>query len=40
MRSWELVKRNLRETVRDPLSVGVTVALPLGLMLMLGLRAR
>ena len=40
MRSWELVKRNLRETVRDPLSVGVTVALPLGLMLMLGLLGR
>jgi ABC-2 type transport system permease protein len=40
MRSAELVRRNLRETVRDPLSVGVTVALPLGLMLVLSLLGR
>lgn len=40
MRSGELAKRNLREAVRDPLSVGVTVALPLGLMLVLSLLGR
>jgi ABC-2 type transport system permease protein len=40
MRFTELAKRNLREAVRDPLSVSVTVALPLGLMLILSLLGR
>jgi ABC-2 type transport system permease protein len=40
MRFAELAKRNLREAVRDPLSVGVTLALPLGLMLVLSLLGR
>ncbi len=35
MRSTALVKRNLKEAARDLLSVGVTIALPLGLMIIL-----
>jgi ABC-2 type transport system permease protein len=40
MRFAELAERNLKEAVRDPLSVGVTVALPLGLMLILSVLGR
>jgi len=35
MRSAELAKRNLKEVLRDPLSLGIAIALPLGLLLML-----
>lgn len=35
MRSAELVKRNLREIGRDPLSLGLTIALPVGMLLIL-----
>ena len=35
MRSAELVKRNVKEVVRDPLSLGIAVALPLVLLLTL-----
>lgn len=37
MKATELVKRNLKEAARDVLSVGVTIALPLGLMIILSL---
>ena len=37
MRFVELAKRNLKEALKDPLSIGVTVVLPLGLMLILSL---
>jgi ABC-2 type transport system permease protein len=40
MRATELAKRNLKETWRDLLSLGVTIALPLGLMIILGLLGR
>jgi ABC-2 type transport system permease protein len=40
MRFTELAKRNLKEASRDLLSVGVTIALPLGLMLILSLLGR
>ena len=35
MRSTELVKRNVKEVIRDPLSLGIAVALPLVLLLTL-----
>jgi ABC-2 type transport system permease protein len=35
MKFGELAKRNLKEAFRDPLSVSVTIALPVGLMLIL-----
>ncbi len=35
MRSTELAKRNFREVIRDPLSLGIAVALPLLLLLTL-----
>lgn len=35
MRSKELAKRNVREVIRDPLSLGIAVALPLVLLLTL-----
>jgi len=35
MRSAELAKRNLREMGRDPLSLGLTIALPVGILLVL-----
>ena len=35
MRSIELVKRNIKEVIRDPLSLGIAVALPLVLLLTL-----
>jgi ABC-2 type transport system permease protein len=35
MRSTELVKRNVKEMIRDPLSLGIAVALPLVLLLTL-----
>ncbi len=35
MRSLELVKRNLKEVWRDPLSLGITIALPVVLLLVL-----
>jgi len=35
MRSTELAKRNIKEVIRDPLSLGIAVALPLVLMLTL-----
>ena len=35
MRSAELAKRNLKEVLRDPLSLGIAIALPLGLLLAL-----
>ncbi len=35
MRSTELAKRNLKEVLRDPLSLGISVALPLVLLLTL-----
>jgi ABC-2 type transport system permease protein len=35
MRSAELAKRNLREMARDPLTLGVTLALPVALLLVL-----
>ncbi len=35
MRSTELAKRNLKEVLRDPLSLGITIALPLLLLLTL-----
>ena len=35
MRSAELAKRNLKEIVRDPLSLGLTIALPVALLLIL-----
>ena len=35
MRSIELAKRNLKEMLRDPLSLGIAIGLPLGLLLTL-----
>jgi ABC-2 type transport system permease protein len=35
MRSIELAKRNLKEMWRDPMTLGVTIALPVGLLLVL-----
>jgi len=35
MRFLELAKRNLKEVFRDPLSLGLTIALPIGLFLIL-----
>jgi ABC-2 type transport system permease protein len=35
MRSMELAKRNVKEVIRDPLSLGIAVALPLVLLLTL-----
>lgn len=35
MRSTELTKRNIKEVIRDPLSLGIAVALPLVLLLTL-----
>jgi ABC-2 type transport system permease protein len=35
MRSTELAKRNIKEVIRDPLSLGIAVALPLVLLLTL-----
>ena len=35
MRFMELAKRNLKESFRDPLSLGLTIALPIGLFLIL-----
>lgn len=35
MRFLELTKRNLKEIFRDPLSLGLTIALPIGLFLIL-----
>lgn len=35
MRFLELAKRNLKESFRDPLSIGLTLALPIGLFLIL-----
>jgi ABC-2 type transport system permease protein len=35
MRSAELAKRNLKEMLRDPMTLGVTLALPLALMFVL-----
>jgi ABC-2 type transport system permease protein len=35
MRFLELTKRNLRELSRDPLSIGLTIALPVGLFVVL-----
>lgn len=40
MRAMELARRNLQEAWRDLLSVGVNIALPLGLMIILGLLGR
>jgi ABC-2 type transport system permease protein len=35
MRSAELARRNVKEVARDPLSLGIAVALPVGLLLVL-----
>jgi hypothetical protein len=35
MRSTELAKRNLKEVLRDPLSLGIAIALPLLLLVTL-----
>jgi len=35
MRFLELTRRNLKEVLRDPLSIGLTIALPIGLFLIL-----
>ena len=35
MRFLELAKRNLKESFRDPLSIGLTIVLPIGLFLIL-----
>ena len=35
MRSSQLVKRNLREVWRDPLSLGIAIVLPVVLLLVL-----
>jgi ABC-2 type transport system permease protein len=35
MRSWELAKRNFKEVWRDPLSLGITIGLPVVLLLIL-----
>ena len=35
MRSTELAKRNVKEVIRDPLSLGIALALPLLLLLTL-----
>jgi len=40
MRSVELARRNLKEATRDPLTIGVTIALPVGLMVIIGLLGR
>lgn len=37
MKSWELVKRNLKEVWRDPLSLGINLALPVVLLVTLNL---
>jgi ABC-2 type transport system permease protein len=35
MKSWELAKRNFKEVWRDPLSLGITIGLPVALLLIL-----
>jgi len=40
MRSRELIVRNLKEIFRDPLSLGLTLAMPIGLFLVLQLLGR
>ena len=35
MKSWELAKRNFKEVWRDPLSLGITIGLPVVLLLIL-----
>ena len=39
MRSWKLIERNLKEVWRDPVSLSINLALPVGLFLLLSLLA-